>query len=227
LLIMNNVLLRFARLLLGLFLCSIGIVMTINSNLGLGPWDVFHQGVSLKTGMTMGQASIAVGFVIVVLTSFFGERFGWGTVLNMVLIGLFMDFLMLNDIIPIFNSIPLQLAMLAAGMLLLGIGSYFYISAELGSGPRDGLMVALTKRSTKSVQFIRNSIEIAALAVGYFMGGFFGIGTIITALTIGHFVQLSFRLFKFDVSKVNHRFIDQDIKWLVEKMNRSKDKKAA
>ena len=222
---MKDIIIRFLKLLFGLFICSVGIVMLINAGLGLGPWDVFHQGLSLKTGITIGQASILTGFAIVLFTSFFGERLGWGTLLNTVLIGLFMDFLMLNKIIPVVSNIIPQIIMISGGMLLIGIGSYFYMSAELGSGPRDGLMVVIAKRSSMSVQFIRNAIEVAALAVGYFMGGFFGIGTVVIALTIGYFVQFAFKLFKFDVSKINHRFIDDDIKWITQKI--AKNKKAA
>ncbi|KDR96760.1 Uncharacterized membrane protein YczE [Peptoclostridium litorale DSM 5388] len=224
---MKDIIIRFSKLLFGLFICSVGIVMLINAGLGLGPWDVFHQGVSLKTGITIGQASICTGFVIVIFTSFFGERLGWGTLLNTVLIGLFMDFLMLNNIIPVVSSLPFQIFMISGGMFLIGIGSYYYMSAELGSGPRDGLMVVIAKRSSKSVQFIRNSIEISALTVGYFLGGFFGIGTVIIALTIGHFVQLAFKLFRFDVSKIHHRFIDDDIRWMAQKIVEIKNKKAA
>lgn len=222
---MKDITIRFLKLLFGLFICSVGIVMLINAGLGLGPWDVFHQGISLKTGITIGQASIWTGFAIVLFTSFFGERLGWGTLLNTVLIGLFMDFLILNNIIPVVSHLIPQIIMISGGMFLIGIGSYFYMSSELGSGPRDGLMVVIAKRSSKSVQFIRNAIEIAALTVGYFMGGFFGIGTVVIALTIGYFVQFAFKLFKFDVSNINHRFIDDDIKWITQKI--AKNKKAA
>ena len=166
----------------------------------------------------MGKASIAVGIVIVILNIILKERMGWGTLLNMFFIGFFVDILMLNNLIPVFHNILLRIMMMCLGMFIVGIASYFYISTGLGAGPRDGLMVALTKKTKKSVRFIRNSIEIFALFTGYFLGGFFGIGTLFMAISIGYFIQFAFQLFKFDVSRIEHRFIDQDIYWIKEQL---------
>ena len=206
--------LRIARLFAGLFLYAVGIVLTINANLGLGPWDVFHQGLSQTLGITMGQASIAMGLIIVAVNYFMGEKIGWGTLCNMLFIGIFMDFLMLNKLIPVFDSVLLQVGMMLAGMFIIGIASFLYIGAGLGSGPRDGLMVMLTKLTKKSVRFVRNGIEITVLIAGYFLGGFVGVGTILIALSIGYFVQLAFKLFKFDIKKVTHRYVEDDIKFI-------------
>lgn len=209
---MKKSLLTLGRLFLGLFLYAAGIVLTINANLGLSPWQVFHQGVSSHIGITMGQASMIVGFIFVILDWLLGEKLGLGTICNMFFIGVFMDVLMLNNLIPIFNNIYIQLLMMILGMFVIGVGSYFYIGAGLGSGPRDGIMVALTKRSKKSVRFIRNGVELSALAIGYLLGGTVGIGTLIMVVGLGYFVQFAFKLFKFDVRKVNHRFIEDYIK---------------
>jgi uncharacterized membrane protein YczE len=92
----------------------------------------------------------------------------------------------------------------------------------LGAGPRDGLMVALTKRTGKSVRLVRNTIETVVVIIGYFLGGTVGVGTLVIALTIGVFVQLAFQLFKFDVKKVEHRFIDEDIKLLKKMLTQPK-----
>jgi len=206
------------RLFIGLFLYSIGIVMTINSNLGLAPWDVFHQGLAVKTNMTIGQASILVGIVLVIINSFFKEKLGWGTLTNMIFIGLFIDVLMLNHMIPVFENYILSFIMMCSGMFIIGLASYYYMGAALGSGPRDGLMVVLTKKTKKSVRLIRNSIEVTVLIIGYFLGGYFGLGTIFMAVTIGFFVQLAFKLLKFDVASIEHRFIDEDIKWIKQRL---------
>ncbi|MDF2532655.1 MAG: hypothetical protein K0Q65_2236, partial [Clostridia bacterium] len=149
---LKNGMLRGSRLFVGLFLYAVGIVMTINANLGLGPWDVFHQGLSKTIGITMGQASISMGIIIVVMNYFVGEKLGWGTLSNMLFIGIFMDILMLNNLIPIYENIILQIFMMLGGMFVIGLASYFYIGAGLGSGPRDGLMVLLTKKTGKSVR---------------------------------------------------------------------------
>ena len=105
-------------------------------------------------------------------------------------------------------------------MFISGVASYLYISSGMGAGPRDGLMVALVKKTNKSVRFVRNSIEISVLTVGYVLGGFAGIGTLIISLGMGYFVQLAFKIFKFDVKKVKHRLIVDDIKSLKRKLLR-------
>ncbi|KOF55737.1 MULTISPECIES: YczE/YyaS/YitT family protein [Clostridium] len=202
----------FLKLFIGLLLCSIGTVMTINGNLGLQPWDVFHQGLSKMMNITMGQASIIVSAIVIIVDYIAGEKIGWGTISNMLVIGTFMDILMLNHLLPVFNSIVLRVISIIIGMLLMSIGSYMYIGAGLGSGPRDGLMVALTKKTKKSVLIVRTFIELSVLALGYIMGGSAGIGTVIMVSLIGYFIQIVFKIFKFDVNKVDHRFINDDIK---------------
>lgn len=204
--------LNFLRLFIGLILCAAGTVMTINGNLGLQPWDVFHQGVSKILNITMGQASIIVSAVIIIVDYIAGEKIGWGTISNMFVIGIFMDIFMLNHLLPVFHNEILRVISIMIGMLLMSIGSYMYIGVGLGSGPRDGLMVALTKKTKKSVLIVRTVIELSVLIVGYIMGGSAGIGTIIMVSLIGYFIQRVFKIFKFDVNKVQHRFINDDIK---------------
>lgn len=222
---MKKLLLTLGRLFLGLFLYAAGIVLTINANLGLSPWQVFHQGVSNHIGITMGQASIIVGFIFVILDWILGEKLGIGTICNMLFIGIFMDVLMLNNLIPVVNNIFAQFLMLALGMFVIGIGTYFYIGAGLGSGPRDGLMVALTKKFKKSVRFIRNSIELTVLVIGYILSGTVGVGTLIMVIGLGYFVQFAFTLFKFDVSKVKHTFIDDYIRIINDNITKKKKDK--
>ncbi|MGE4282878.1 MAG: YitT family protein [Clostridia bacterium] len=212
---------RVIQLFLGLFLFAVGIVMTINANFGLAPWDVFHQGISAKTNITLGQVSIIAGIILIIINSFLGERTGWGTLANMLFVGLFLDFLMLNKFIPTFTHELPRFLMLLAGMFIIGVGSYFYLRVGLGSGPRDGLMIALTKKTQKSVGFIRNVIESGVLILGYLLGGYIGIGTLVVALTIGYFIQFAFKIFHFNVSEVKHRFIDEDIKWLLRRLVKS------
>ncbi|MFL0253155.1 YitT family protein [Clostridium neuense] len=201
------------RLFIGLILCSIGTVMTINGNLGFQPWDVFHQGISIMLNITMGQASIIVSAIVIIIDYIAGEKIGWGTIFNMLVIGTFMDILMLNHLLPVFNNEILRIVSIIIGMLSMSIGSYMYIGAGLGSGPRDGLMVALTKKTKKSVFIVRTVIELFVLVIGYIMGGSVGIGTIIMVSLVGYFIQMVFKIFKFDVNKVKHRFINDDIKY--------------
>ncbi len=214
--------LTIIKLFAGLFLYAAGIVMTINANIGLAPWDVFHQGLSKTFGITIGQASIGIGIIIIIINSLFKEKVGWGSLSNMLFIGVFVDILMLNHIIPEFENPVLRALMMFSGMFVIGVATYLYISVGLGAGPRDGLMVALTKRTGKSVRLVRNTIETVVVIIGYFLGGTVGVGTLVIALTIGVFVQLAFQLFKFDVKKVEHRFIDEDIKLLKKMLTQPK-----
>jgi uncharacterized protein len=207
-------LIRLLRMLAGLFLFAVGIVMTINANIGLAPWDVFHQGLSNVLGITMGQASIIVGVVVVGVDFFAGERIGWGTLGNMVFIGLFIDFLMLNNLIPEMQLFIAGVFQMVAGLFVIGIASVLYIGAGMGCGPRDGLMVALLKKTGRSVSLIRGILEGGALVCGWLLGGTVGLGTVITALLTGPMVQLAFRMLRFDVKVVQHHYIDQDIKAL-------------
>lgn len=214
---MKNNIIRFLRLIIGLFLFALGIVMTINAGLGVAPWDVFHQGLSKVTGITLGRASITVGAMVVVLNIVLGQPIGWGTVLNMLLIGIFMDLLMLNHLIPIFDGLVPRYLMLILGKFVEGTGCWLYISAAFGAGPRDGLMVVLTRRTGKSVRFIKSIIEVGAVIIGYILGGSAGIGTLIMASLGGPIFQLVFKTVKFNVKDVEHRFIQDDIKYIKEK----------
>jgi len=102
---MKKYLLTSGRLFLGLFLYAVGIVLTINANLGLSPWDIFHQGISKHIGITIGQASITIGVLVLILDWILGEKIGLGTVSNMIFVGVFMDILMLNHLLPVFESL--------------------------------------------------------------------------------------------------------------------------
>jgi len=215
--------LTFVRLFIGLFLYAVGIVFTINANLGLSPWDTFHQGISKHTGITMGQASIIIGLIIVAIDWAAGEKVGIGTIFNMLFIGIFMDLLMLNHLIPSYDNIAARIIMMLLGMLIIGIACYFYIGAGLGSGPRDGLMVALAKKTNKPVKLIRSCIEAVPLIIGYLLGGSVGFGTVIMVVFGGYFIQFAFKMLKFDVRDVEHQFIDDYIKVIKEALSNKKE----
>ena len=214
---MKKTILGFIRLFIGYFVCAIGMVMTINANLGVSPWDVFHQGLGNVFNLPIGRASIIAGLIIIFVDIYFGQDIGWGTIFNMIFIGIFVDFLMINRLVPIFNGFLPRLIMMLLGMLVLGYGCYIYIGAGFGAGPRDGLMVVLTKKTNRSVRFVKNSLEIVAIIIGYFLGGSVGMGTAIMSITGGYFFQFAFRTVNFNVSEVSHRYIKDDIKFLKEK----------
>lgn len=209
---MKKNILSITKLMIAFFLCAMGIVLTINVKLGLAPWDVFHSGVSKLINITMGQANIAVGIVVIIINSILGEKLGWATLLNVVAVGIFIDILMFNNLIPLFEGLALRIIMMILGLILIGLGTYLYLSVGWGAGPRDGLMVAVSKKTKKPVGLIRSSIELIALTIGYILGGTVGGGTIVTAFLIGPIIQIIFRIFKFDVNKIEHKFIGQNVK---------------
>ena len=211
---------KIIKIIFGLFIFAIGVVMTINANLGLSPWDVFHEGLSKTVAITMGMAIIFSGFVVVLIDIAFGQNIGWATLIDMVLTGTFVDILMLNNIIPTFIDVVPRFIMLLLGLLIEGIGVWIYLSVGLGAGPKDGLMVALTKKTGRSVRVVKSSIEVIAVTTGYLLGGSIGIGTLIMALMSGQIWQIAFNIVKFDINKIDHRFIMDDIA-LIKKKNSS------
>ena len=194
---------RLIRLFMGLFVYAFGIVMTIRANVGYSPWDVFHQGIGLHLGLTLGGASILVGAAIVVITVFMKERVGIGTICNMIFIGVFIDVILAGNWIPLMHSFVPGVAMMIGGLFVIGVASFLYMGSGYGAGPRDSLMVAVTKRTGKPVGLCRGYIEGTALLIGWLLGGYAGIGTVISALGIGLAVQIVFSVLRFDVKAIH------------------------
>ena len=200
------------RLFIGLVLCAIGVVLTINANLGLAPWDVLHEGLANKLNITIGQSTMLVSAIVIALDVILGEKIGIATILNIVVVGWLLDIIMLNNLIPVASGLLSGIIMLTLGMFALGLGCAMYLSVGMGSGPRDGLMIALQKRTNKSTQSIRSTIEIGALIVGFFLGGSVGIGTIITGFGLGYSMQIVFEKLDFRAVEIKHRYISDEIK---------------
>lgn len=206
---MGKIALRFSKLILGLFLYALGIVLTIQANIGYGPWEVFHVGLSAVTGLSIGGASIIVGLIIVVITVLMGERIGIGTLLNMLLIGFFLDLLLAIGLIPRIENTLVGIIVLIIGLYVISLGSFFYIGSGFGAGPRDSLMVALTRKLRWPIGLIRSLIELTATIFGWMLGGMVGIGTLISGFAIGFCVHSSFKLLKFDPTKIHHSTLNE------------------
>lgn len=206
---MNLFVNRFIKLILGLALFSIGIVMTIQADIGYAPWDVFHAGFANQAGITIGIASIIVGIAICIIVYLLGEKIGLGTLFNMVLIGLFLDGIMYFNLIPKASNFFIGILMITIGMFIISLGSYFYIGSGFGAGPRDALMVGIRRKTKLPVGICRVMIELSAALIGYFMGGLIGIGTVISAFTIGICIQTTFDLLHFDSTQVKHETLKQ------------------
>lgn len=203
---------RILRLIGGLFLYALGIVITINANIGYAPWDVFHVGLSKTVGISIGTASIITGITIGAIALLFKEKLGLGTILNMILIGLFMDMIMKIHIIPVMNNVFFGIIMMIVGLFVIALASYCYIGSAFGAGPRDSLMVILTRKTGLPVGVCRGTIELLAVLVGWRFGGMIGMGTIISAFVIGFCVQAVFKLLKFDATEVKHETFDETFK---------------
>ncbi len=193
-----NYLGQLCILICGLFVCALGVVTTYRSGMGLGPWDVLHKGVSLHTPLSFGQASIVVGAVVIVIGLLLKVCPGVGTLLNMLLIGLFVDFLLRMNWLPDLSrdSWLLRLPVDVLGVFLMGLGTALYISPRLGAGPRDGLMLRLNTLTHVRIAIVRAVIECSACLVGFLLGGTVGIGTILFALGVGPAVEAGFWLLK-------------------------------
>lgn len=216
---MNKIIRITARLLLGFITYGLAIVVMIHANIGLSPWDVLHQGISLKTGFTMGQISIGVGVVIIIIDAFMGERIGFATLGNVFLVGTFLDIFEGFNIVPYANNVFTGIFMMLLGIILAAIATALYLKPALGSGPRDGLMLAINKRSSKSVGTIRTIIELTVLTVGWFLGGSVGIGTIISGLGLGYAIQIGFKISHIDSKSLTHESVIESIRSLKNKNN--------
>lgn len=208
---MKKIFLRLCKLIFGLFLYALGIVLTIKANIGYGPWEVFHVGLGKAIGMSIGNASILVGLIIVVVTVLMKERIGIGTILNMILIGIFLDLILASDIIPIIDTIYLGVIVLIAGLYVISLGSFFYIGSGFGAGPRDSLVVALKRKVRLPIGAIRSMIELTATVLGWILGGMVGIGTLISGFAIGFCIQSTFTLLKFDPTQIEHSTIRESL----------------
>jgi uncharacterized membrane protein YczE len=187
---------RAVWLVSGLFLCAVGILCFLEARLGLPPWDVLHQGIARHTPLSFGAANEAVGVVVLALAWALGARIWIGTVSNAVLIGLFIILLQPRHFVQSLAGWPLgpRIALIVVGLLCFGVGTAFYIGANLGAGPRDSLMLVGSRRTGIRIGAMRAMIEISVLLFGFLLGGKVGVGTLAFAALIGPSVEASFWL---------------------------------
>jgi uncharacterized membrane protein YczE len=178
----------------GLLLCAIGILCFLEAKLGLAPWDVLHQGIAKHTPLSFGLANEVVGVVVMGIGWRLGARIGIGTVANAVLIGGFIALIQGFHLLKPFDGQPLvtRIGMLAFGLVCFGVGTAFYIGANLGAGPRDSLMLVVSRRTGVRIGVARGGLELLVLVVGFLLGGKVGVGTLVFALGIGPSVELAF-----------------------------------
>jgi uncharacterized membrane protein YczE len=187
---------RAVWLVSGLFLCAVGILCFLEASVGLPPWDVLHQGIARHTPLSFGAANEVVGLIVIAFAWALGARVWIGTISNAVLIGLFIIVLQPLHVVQEPAGWPLlpRIGLLVVGLLCFGIGSAFYIGANLGAGPRDSLMLVSSRRTGIRIGATRAMLEISVLLVGFLLGGKVGVGTLAFAALIGPSVEASFWL---------------------------------
>ncbi|WP_197319351.1 YitT family protein [Saccharomonospora sp. NB11] len=179
---------RLTQLLFGLACYGTSMAMMTRSGLGLNPWDVLHEGVTDRTGLTFGTVTALTGVVVLALWIPLRQRPGIGTVANVLVIAVVVD--LVRAVLPHPQHLVWQVPLLLGGIVLNGFATAAYVGARLGPGPRDGLMTGLSARTRWSVRVVRTAIEITVLATGWLLGGTVGVGTVLYALTIGPLTQL-------------------------------------
>jgi uncharacterized membrane protein YczE len=192
---------RLVQLFAGLVLYGISDSMLLLAGLGVDPWDVLHQGLARRTGVPVGTWAIIVGAVVLLHWIPLRQRPGLGPLCNVVVVGAVIDLVL--AVVPPVHSLPVQVAVMASGVVLNGVATGMYIGAGLGPGPRDGLMTGLAARTGRSLRLVRIGIELTVLVIGVLLGGTVGIGTVLYALAIGHLVQFFLRYVVVELPEVS------------------------
>lgn len=189
----------------GLFVFSFGIYLVINADIGLDPWSALNVGVASVSGMSYGDVSIIVSLVILAADWLLKEKIGIATLLDALIVGKFVDFFIWLGLFEKCSDFLTGIMVLLLGQVFLSVGSYFYMGAGLGCGPRDALMVAVGKRLRKfPIGLARGLLEGAVLFMGWSLGAKVGLGTIIYVVGIGFVLQITFKALRFDATAVRH-----------------------
>jgi len=185
-------LLRYALKLLwffvGLALCAVGYGLVIKAGLGASPWDILQLGISGRLHVGVGRVIQVLGLAIILLNITLGIRPTVGMVLNMLTIGPMLQFVIEHLSSP--STLPQRAAVLVLGILISGFGTAWYVSADIGSGPRDGMMIGLTRILGRQLGLVKNGIDVLVSSLGYFLGGPLGIGSLVVVATLGWSMQL-------------------------------------
>jgi len=178
---------------LGLIFFGFGEGLLIVSGIGASPWNVLHQGVAVSFGLSVGTIAFLVSFLVLLLWYFLDQKMGMGTIINFIIIAIMIDVTIYYFDKP--NEVFIQMLMVIVGILIIGFGTSMYLIANLGAGPRDGLMTGLQKKTNAPIALVRVCIEIIVVLTGWFLGGIVGIGTLFFALGIGPSVAAGLHLF--------------------------------
>ena len=189
----------------GLFCCGIGIYLTIQANIGVSPWDVFHQGIASRTGMLYGNVSVLVALIVVVVDILLKEPIGIGMFLDAFIVGKAVDLCARIGFLPAQTSLPASILWLLIGQTITACGIRIYMGCGLGCGPRDTLLVAMCKHTGRKIGPVTIVLYAVVTLAGWLLGGQVGIGTILSVLYVGPALQTICRLTHFDAAKIGHQ----------------------
>ena len=202
---------RLLWLVAGMVVSAVGITLMLQANVGLEPWSVLQQGMSQSLGITYGTASMIVGAAAIGAAVLCGESFGFGTIINIILCAVFIDGLLWLGWIPQLHSLWAGILLLLAGLELLALGTWMYMKSALGAGPRDALMVALARKTGRSVGLCRASVEVFVIIAGFLLGGQVGIGTVICAVGLGSLFNINFHLLGFRAAELHQENVAETL----------------
>lgn len=201
----SKLLLKFLRTVFGLFVFGLGSYLALKANIGLAPWETLSMGLSLHLPLSFGATHVAVSLVVILFDLLLREPVGYGTLLNAFLVGSAVDLFAAFDPTPAPAPLAVSVALLVAGLFIMGLGQYFYMSAGLSCGPRDALMVALGRRFPRlPIGAVNAGISVLVLAAGWLLGALVGVGTIIAGLGTSAAMQAVFSLLRFEPRDVAH-----------------------
>ena len=202
----TNIIKEILKSALGLFIFSIGVYLTIEANIGLAPWDCLSMGVSGRVGYSYGIVHTVISIIILAVDILLKEKIGYGTILDALLVGNYVD--LIDRIVPMpqFSNIPISCIMVIVGLFIMGYGQYFYMDAAQGCGPRDSLLIALGKRFPRTPIGVVQTVMVGiALLIGWLLGGPVGIGTVISVFGMGTALQIVCKIMHFEPRDVVHK----------------------
>ena len=203
----------------GLFGFGVGVYLTIQANIGVAPWDTFYLGINKVTGIQYGNISIAASIIIILIDVFvLKERIGIGTLLDAVVVGKTVDLMNWLNLVPAQQNIIVGVILMLIGLFIMGFSQYLYMQAGLSCGPRDSMLVGISKKIPKvKVGYIGTAILITVFILGWLLDGPIGVGTIIAVALQGTLMQVAFNIMKFDPKDITHQNLIQSMKVIFKK----------
>ena len=203
---------------LGLFLYSCGVYLTVQASIGIAPWECLSMGIAPKVGLSFGIVHTISGIIILLIDLAMKEKIGFGTILDALLVGNYVDWISYFDPIPVSKSLVISVIMVIFGLFVMGFGQYFYMSAGQSCGPRDSLLIAIGKRFPRTPIGVVQTVMIAiVLLVGWLLGGPVGLGTVISMFFAGTALQIVCKVMHFEPRDVVHKNVIEASKILFQK----------